>query len=61
MRRSTNLFDNKTLIIHPASTIYCEYSKEERAGMGVPDTLIRLSLGIEDSNDLIEDLNSALK
>lgn len=60
IRRATNLFDNKTLIMHPASTIFCEYTKEARADMGVPDTLIRLSLGIEDTEDLIDDLNNAL-
>jgi O-acetylhomoserine (thiol)-lyase len=61
LRRATNLFDNKTLIMHPASTIFCEYNKKEREDMGVPDTLIRISLGIEDLDDLIEDINQALK
>lgn len=61
IRRATNLFDNKTLIMHPASTIFCEYSKAARDDMGVPDTLIRLSLGIEDIDDLIGDINNALK
>lgn len=60
IRRATNLFDNKTLIMHPASTIFCEFSKEARHDMGVPDTLIRLSLGIEDIDDLIGDINNAL-
>jgi O-acetylhomoserine (thiol)-lyase len=60
LRRATNLFDNKTLIMHPASTIFCEYSREAREDMGVPDTMIRLSLGIEDIEDLIEDINQAL-
>ena len=60
IRRATNLSDNKTLIMHPASTIYCEFSTEARTDMGIPDTLIRLSLGIEDTEDLIEDLNNAL-
>lgn len=61
IRRSTNLNDNKTLIIHPASTIFCEYSQEERESMGVRDTTIRLSVGIEDVNDLLADLNQALE
>ena len=61
IRRATNLFDNKTLIMHPASTIFCEFSNEARADMGIPDTLIRLSLGIEDVEDLIEDINIALQ
>jgi O-acetylhomoserine/O-acetylserine sulfhydrylase-like pyridoxal-dependent enzyme len=46
--------------MHPASTIFCEYSREAREDMGVPDTMIRLSLGIEDIEDLIEDINQAL-
>jgi len=60
IRRATNLFDNKTLIMHPASTIFCEFNKEARHDMGVPDTLIRLSLGIEELDDLIGDINNAL-
>jgi O-acetylhomoserine (thiol)-lyase len=61
VRRATNVHDNKTLIIHPASTIYCEYSPEQKAAMGVGDDMLRLSLGIEDPNDILEDLASALE
>ncbi len=61
IRRATNLNDNKTLIIHPASTIFCEYTLQERAEMGVTETMIRLSVGIEDVEDLIEDINNALQ
>lgn len=57
--RATNIQDNKTLAIHPASTIFCEYSAEERADMGVPDGLIRLSVGCEDLPDLIADFETA--
>lgn len=60
IKRSTNVNDNKTLILHPASTIFCEYSDEERAGMDVRPTMIRLSVGIEDIEDLIEDLAGGL-
>lgn len=60
IRRATNLNDNKTLAIHPASTIYAEFSEEEKEEMGVRSTMIRLSVGIEDVADLIEDLNQAL-
>ena len=60
IRRATNINDNKTLVIHPASTIFCEYTPEERAKMGVPDTLIRLSVGIEDVEDLIDDIEKGL-
>lgn len=61
VRRATNLADNKTLAIHPASTIFAEFPAEERAAMGVPDDLIRISAGIEDPADLLDDLASALE
>lgn len=61
IRRATNLNDNKSLVIHPASTIFAEYSVEERDKMGVRDSLIRLSVGIEDIEDLIDDINKALE
>lgn len=60
IRRATNIHDNKSLIIHPASTIFCEYDDELKKEMGVPDTLLRLSVGIEDVEDLIEDISAAL-
>jgi O-acetylhomoserine (thiol)-lyase len=60
IRRATNLYDNKSLIIHPASTIYGDFSPETREAIDVPDTLLRLSAGIEDINDLLEDIHSAL-
>lgn len=56
IRRATNVHDNKTLIIHPASTIFCEYAPEERLAMGVSDATLRLSVGIEDCADLVADL-----
>jgi O-acetylhomoserine (thiol)-lyase len=61
IKRATNINDNKSLIIHPASTIFSDYSRKEREAMGVPDNLIRLSVGIEDPNDLINDIEHALK
>jgi O-acetylhomoserine (thiol)-lyase len=61
IKRATNINDNKTLIIHPASTIFCEYSQKLREEMGVPDNLIRLSLGIEEPADLIADIKQALE
>ncbi len=59
IRRATNLNDNKTLILHPASTIFSEYSPEELKVLNVPDTMIRLSVGIEDVEDLVEDIKQA--
>jgi O-acetylhomoserine (thiol)-lyase len=60
VRRATNIHDNKTLIIHPASTIFCEYSAEEKAKMQVSENLLRLSVGIEDPDDILEDLTAAI-
>jgi O-acetylhomoserine (thiol)-lyase len=60
IRRSTNLQDNKTLAIHPYSTIFVEYSAEQKKNMGLRDTMIRLSVGIEDLEDLKNDLEQAL-
>jgi len=61
VRRATNIHDNKTLIIHPASTIFGEYDEAMRKVLGVPDTLLRLSVGIEDAADLQTDISLALE
>jgi O-acetylhomoserine (thiol)-lyase len=61
IKRATNLQDNKTLIIHPASTIFCEYSTEEKQEMKVKDTMLRLSVGIEDVEDILDDIHQALQ
>ncbi|WP_066629400.1 aminotransferase class V-fold PLP-dependent enzyme [Labilibacter marinus] len=60
VRRATNLNDNKTLIIHPWSTIYSEFCDEEKIEMGIRDTMLRVSVGIEEVADLIADFESAL-
>jgi O-acetylhomoserine (thiol)-lyase len=56
-----NLGDAKTLIIHPASTIYHECSEEERARAGVSEDMVRVSVGIETVADIIQDFDQALK
>lgn len=61
IRRATNLNDNKTLIIHPASTIFHEFSPERRERMGIPEGLIRLSVGIEEIDDLTHDITQGLE
>jgi O-acetylhomoserine (thiol)-lyase len=61
IKRSTNINDNKTLILHPATTIFCEYSEAERAAMGVGDSMLRLSVGIEDVEDIREDINLGME
>ncbi len=55
-----NVGDAKSLVIHPASTTHSQLTPEQRASAGAPDDLIRLSIGIEDAQDLIEDLDQAL-
>lgn len=60
IRRATNINDNKTLILHPASTIYCEYSPVEKDEMHVSESMLRLSVGIEDLQDIIDDLEQGL-
>jgi O-acetylhomoserine (thiol)-lyase len=57
---STHLGDNRTLAIPVASTIYYEMGAERRAEMNISDNLIRLSIGIEDLDDLIHDFEQAL-
>ncbi len=60
IRCATNLNDNHSLIIHPASTIYADFTPEQISEMGVSEQLIRLSVGIEDVEDLIYDIEQAL-
>ena len=56
---STNLGDNRTLAIPVAHTIYFEMGPERRASMGIDESLIRISVGIEDADDLLEDFSQA--
>ena len=60
VHRATNLFDNRSLAIHPASTIFGPLTPEEREAMDVKPTTIRLSIGLEDPEDIFEDLNPAI-
>ncbi len=60
IHRATNLFDNRTLAIHPASTIFGPFTKEQRCAMDIRDTTIRLSIGLEAVDDLWDDLCQAL-
>jgi O-acetylhomoserine (thiol)-lyase len=57
--KSSNLGDNRTLAIPVAHTIYFEMGAERRASMGIDESLIRISVGIEDTDDLLEDLERA--
>ena len=58
---SSNLGDTRTLAIPVAHTIFYEMGPERRASMGVSDNLIRLSVGIEDIDDLLADFSQALR
>lgn len=60
IHRATNLFDNRSLAIHPASTIFGAFSENMRKSMDVKDTTIRLSVGLEDVDDLFEDIKQAV-
>ena len=57
---SNNLGDSKSLITHPATTTHRRIGPEARAAVGITDGVIRVSVGLEDAEDLIEDLTSAL-
>jgi O-succinylhomoserine sulfhydrylase len=57
---SNNLGDSKSLITHPASTTHRRLDPELRAEMGITDSVVRLSVGLEHSSDLIRDLDQAI-
>lgn len=57
---ASNLGDTRTLVIPVAHTIFYEMGAERRASMGIAESLIRVSVGIEDTNDLVEDFRQAL-
>ena len=56
-----NVGDAKSLAIHPASTTHSQLTDAQQAEAGVTPGLIRLSIGIEHIDDILEDLNQALK
>ena len=56
----SNLGDTRSLIIHPASTVHRQLTKEQQIKAGLAPNVVRLSIGIEDPVDLIKDLNQAL-
>jgi len=56
-----NIGDAKSLVIHPASTTHQQLTREEQLETGVTEDYVRLSVGIEDPDDIIEDIDQALK
>ncbi len=57
---SNNLGDAKSLLTHPATTTHQRMTPEARAGLGITDSMVRLSVGLEDAADICEDLEQAL-
>jgi O-succinylhomoserine sulfhydrylase len=58
---SNNLGDTKSLVTHPATTTHRVIGEEGRKKLNIPDEMIRLSIGLEDVDDLIEDIDASLK
>ncbi len=58
---SNNLGDAKSLITHPSTTTHQRLSEDDRAHLGITDGMVRLSVGLEDCEDLLEDIDQALK
>ena len=61
IHRATNLFDNRTLAIHPASTIFGLFPERQLEQIDVRQTTVRLSIGLEAPEDLLEDIKQALQ
>jgi O-succinylhomoserine sulfhydrylase len=57
---SNNLGDSKSLITHPATTTHRRLTSEARAAVGITDGIVRISIGLEDVRDLLDDLGKAL-
>lgn len=58
---SANLGDTRTIVTHPASTTHSKLSIEDRLEVGITDGLVRVSVGLENSKDIIDDLKQALE
>jgi O-acetylhomoserine (thiol)-lyase len=60
VKRASNFNDNKSLVIHPATTLFCEYSEEQLMSMEITKNTVRLSVGIEEVEDILTDIEQAL-
>ena len=58
---SNNLGDAKSLVTHPASTTHRIINEEKRKKLSITENMVRLSIGLENIKDLIEDIDQALK
>jgi O-succinylhomoserine sulfhydrylase len=57
---SANLGDTRTIVTHPASTTHSKLNEEDRREVGITDGLIRVSVGLENYKDIIQDIKQAL-
>ena len=60
LKLSNNFGDAKSLVTHPATTTHQRLGKEQRSRLGISDGLVRVSVGLENTDDLIEDLETAI-
>jgi len=60
LSRSANLGDTRTIVTHPASTTHSKLTEEERDAVGITPGLIRIAVGLENSDDIIRDVEQAL-
>jgi O-succinylhomoserine sulfhydrylase len=58
---TNNLGDSRTIASHPASTTHSKLSEAERSAVGISPGLIRISVGLEHSSDIFEDIHQALE
>ncbi len=58
---SPNLGDVRSIATHPASSTHCKLSEEERLSVGITPGLIRISIGLEHKDDILNDIEQALK
>lgn len=58
---SNNIGDSRSLMTHPASTTHASVAEDKRVEMGIGVGMLRLNIGLEDADDLIEDLDQALR
>lgn len=61
LSRSANLGDTRTIVTHPASTTHSKLTEEERLSVGISPGLIRIAVGLEHSDDILNDVEQALK
>ncbi|WP_235038142.1 PLP-dependent transferase [Microbacterium sp. 18062] len=59
--RMTNIGDTRSLVLHPATTTHRPFSEETRRGLGITPGLVRLSIGLEGVDDLIQGLDNGLR